>query len=337
MQSHQLLFLSQEDILSLHIPYEAVIQIVEEVMALHADGQCQIPSKIHVNPRANTYINAMPAYIGGSQDISGMKWIAGFPENRQSGIPVTWGLMVMNDSSTGAPVAVMDARWITAVRTAAVSAVTAKYCAPARAETMTIIGAGEQGRWNARLLHLVRPELRRIYVGDICDAAVDAYLRKMGPLLPDIELVPIRGGIGLQQAIDDSQILLTATQRGEKPIITCEMLHKGMLGIPLESTAWEGKTYTCFADRFVCDDRRLVETYLRDGKYTDGLPETYYTLGEIINGTASGRASDEEFVISSCHGVALSDVAVGHMILSLAQENKVGVTLPFMRETDILQ
>ena len=140
-----------------------------------------------------------------------------------------------------------------------------------------------------------------------------------------------------QAAIDDSQILLTATQRGDKPIIYSEMLHKGMLGIPLESTAWEGKTYTRFADRFVCDDWNLVQTYLRDGKYTDGLPDEYCLLGDIINGTVPGRESEDEFVITSSHGIALSDVAVAEMILRKADEKGAGQILTLMEEEDILR
>jgi len=336
MKAHQLLFLSQEDIMSLRIPYEQIIDAVENVMAAHGKGLCQLPSKIHVNPRPGTYMNAMPGYIGGEKDASGMKWVTGYPENRKLGYPVTWGLIVMNDSSTGAPLSVMDARWITAARTAAVSAVCAKYCAPKDTRAMTIIGAGEQGRWNARLLKIVLPTLDRIYVSDLFDAAVDNYIKKMQPLMPDVEFVPLYGEDKRQNAIDHSDILLSATQRGDKPLIYCEMLHKGKLGLPLESTAWEGKTYTRFADRFVCDDKGLVETYLADGKYTDGLPEEYFTLGQIINGEVPGRANEDEFVISSCHGIALSDVAVGQIVLDRAREENIGVSLPFMREVDIL-
>ena len=118
-----------------------------------------------------------------------------------------------------------------------------------------------------------------------------------------------------------------------------EMLHKGMLGIPLESTAWEGKTYTRFADRFVCDDRNLVATYLADGKYTDGLPpvEDQLLLGDIINGVVPGRTSEDEFVITSSHGIALSDVAVGQLILRKAQKQGIGTMLTLMAESDILR
>lgn len=84
----------------------------------------------------------------------------------------------------------------------------------------------------------------------------------MRPLMPEVAFIPFFTEKERQTAIDDLQILLTATQRGDKPIIYSEMLHKGMLGIPLESIAWEGKIYT----RFVCDDRNLVAAYLADGK-----------------------------------------------------------------------
>jgi len=330
-------YLSQEDILSLNISYTDVIKVVEEAMSEFGKGTCQLPVKVHVNSRPGTYINAMPSYIGGKYDIQGMKWVAGYPENRKKGLPVTWGIMVMNDSTTGAVKAIMDARWITAIRTAAVAAITAKYCKVQNTHSMTIIGAGEQGKWNARLMKLAVPELKRVYIGDLYDTAIDAYLGKMGPLMPEIEFVPVRTDAERQKAIDNSQILLTATQRGDKPIIYSEMLHKGMLGIPLESTAWEGKTYTRFADRFVCDDWELVQEYLRNGKYTDGLPEEYQILGKVINGDAVGRANEDEFVITSSHGIAISDVAVGDMILRMAESRNIGTMLSLMQEEDILR
>ena len=337
MDNYEFRYLSQEDILYLNISYLDVINVVEKVMSEFGKGNCQLPVKIHVNSRPETYINAMPAYIGGTDEAQGLKWVAGYPENRNKGLPVTWGVMVMNDCDTGAVTAIMDARWITAIRTAAVSAVTAKYCKVKDTHTMTIIGAGEQGKWNARLLKLVIPELKRIYIGDIFPSAVETYIKKMRPLMPDVEFTPIYTDEERQKAINESQVLLTATQRSGSPIIYSEMLHKGMLGIPLESTAWEGQIYTRFADRFVCDDWNLVQTYLRDGKYTDGLSEEYQLLGNIINGDSIGRDNEDEFVITSSHGIALSDVAVGQMVLRKAEEKGVGTMLTLMKEIDIIR
>ncbi|MCQ2412990.1 MAG: hypothetical protein MJ057_08575 [Sphaerochaetaceae bacterium] len=340
MQKYEFRYLSQEDILSLNLSYADVIDAVEKGMAEFGRGTCQLPVKIHTNTRPLTYINAMPAYIGGDQDVTGLKWVAGYPDNRAKGLPVTWGLMVMNDVTTGGVTAVMDATWITAVRTAAVAAVTAKYCKVKDTHSMTIIGAGVQGKFNARLIKMVVPELKKIYIHDLYPAAIDAYLKKMQPLMPEVEFIPIRSDAERQSAIDDSQILLSATQRGDKPLIYCENLHKGMLGIPLESTAWDGKTYTQFSDRFICDDWNLVKNYLDDGKYTDGLDKfinNHQILGKVINGDACGRANEDEFVIASSHGIAISDVAVGNLILKKAEEKGIGVMLPLMEETDILR
>lgn len=335
-ETYRLLFLSQEDIISMDLSYEDVIGSIEKVMSAHAKGMCQLPPKIHVNPLEGTYLNAMPAYIGGDYHMCGIKWVSGYPSNRQKGLPVTWGVIILNDYETGAPLAVMDAHWITAIRTAGVASVTAKYCAKQDVHAMTIIGAGEQGKWNARMITIIRPSIRRIYIADIYPQAVDAYIEKMQPLLPNLEIIPIRSDNERQAAIDESDILLTATQRSNTPIIYKEMLHKGMLGIPLESTAWEGKTYT-HADRFVCDDKELVEQYNRDGKYTDGLPEKIFTIGEIINGDVPGRINDEEFVISSSHGVALSDIVLAQMVYDKAKKCGAGVDLPLLRKGDIIR
>lgn len=329
-------YLSQEDILSLKIPYEDVIEVVRGVMSAHGKGLCQVPPKIHVNTRDASFLNAMPGYVNGEREICGMKWVSGYPENRAKGLPVTAGMMILNDASTGLPLAVMDCRWITAIRTAAVAAVTAQYCKVENTHTMTIIGAGEQGKWNGRLMPIAVPTIKKIYISDLYESATKAYVEKMQPLLPNVEIVPIYTDEERQAAIDESQILMTATQRGDKPLIYTEMLHKGMLGIPLESTAWEGKTYT-HADRFVCDDWNLVQVYLRDGKYTDGLPEEYQLLGKIINGDAVGRANEDEFVITSSHGISLSDVAVAQLIYDLAEERNVGTVLPLMEEADIIR
>lgn len=337
MKKTEFRYLSQEDILSLNIPYEDVIEVVREVMSAHGKGLCQVPPKIHVNTRNASFLNAMPAYVNGEIEVAGLKWVAGYPENRKKDLPVTTGLMVLNNAETGQPVAVMDCRWITAIRTAAVAAITAQYCKVADTQSMTIIGAGEQGKWNARLMKIAVPSLKKIYINDINEAAIKNYIAKMQSLISEIEIIPVYSEEKIQSAINDSQILITATQRGDKPIIYSEMLHKGMLGIPLESTAWEGKTYSRFADRFICDDWDLVQVYLRDGKYTDGLPEKYELLGKIINGDAIGRENDEEFVIASSHGIALSDIAVAQMIYDKAIEQNVGVILPLMEEVDIIR
>jgi len=95
--------------------------------------------------RGNAFIHAMPVYIGGEVDAVGVKWVSGYPGNPARGLPYINGLIILNDPSTGIPIAVMDATWITMVRTGAASGVAAKYLAPVKTKSIGIIGLGVQG------------------------------------------------------------------------------------------------------------------------------------------------------------------------------------------------
>ncbi len=335
MKKYEFKYLSQEDILKLDIPYVDVIETVEKVMAAYGRGECVCPPKVAVVTREYSFINAMPSYLENEQ-IAGMKWVAGYPKNREKNLPVTWGLLVLNDCDTGAPLLVMDCRWCTSIRTGAVAAISAKYCKNSNTQNMTIIGAGEQGRWSARLIKITVPELKKIFISDINENAFKSYVKKMQPLLPDVEIVSVVGD-ELQEAIDLSQILLTATQRMSKPIIYKEMLHKGMLGLPLEGSAWESSIYTDYIDRFVCDDWELIKTYEKRGYFKYGLPKDPQILGKCIIGKHRARKDDDEFVLARNPGMSISDIAVANKVYKLANERNIGTTLPLLEEEDILR
>ena len=102
----------------------------------------------------------MPAYFK-NLGMGGIKWVSGYPANRAIGLPQIIGLIILNDMKTGAPVCIMDGTWITAARTAAVSAVTAKYCARKDSKVVGLIGTGVQGRQNLIALKLVLPNLSK--------------------------------------------------------------------------------------------------------------------------------------------------------------------------------
>ncbi|MFO0981269.1 MAG: hypothetical protein U1E76_05855 [Planctomycetota bacterium] len=109
--------------------------------------------------RARTsFLHAMPAHLPG-KSATGIKWVSGYPRNPLRGLPYISGLMVMNDSDTGIPVGVLDASWITAVRTGACTAATARSLARPGAQVLAILGCGVQGRTNAEALRVVLPGL----------------------------------------------------------------------------------------------------------------------------------------------------------------------------------
>lgn len=327
-------YLSQEDILGLKIPYTDVISTIEHVMVSQGRGLCECPPKPGIFPREKSFIHAMPALIK-DMDICGIKWVCGYPGNREKDIPVINGLLIFNDADTGLPLAVMDCRWITALRTAAVSAVTAKYCKVSNSETMTIIGAGVQSRWNLLFLKIVVPELKKCYINDISEVGLANFIRDMQPRVPDVELIPIRGS-EIKDSIKKSQIALTATQKLSEPIIKMDMVHPGLLGIALEGKAWEDAIYTEAIDRFVCDDWALAQSYQKKGSFQLGMPKEHQILGKIIDGADVGRANDEEFVISFNMGISVSDIALAAKIYEVAKTKGVGIELPLMEQDELM-
>ena len=111
-------YLSQEDVLKAELPYEKIIDTVERTMASKGRDKVECPPKPGVHTRNSTFLHAMPAFVM-DQDICGMKWVSGYPENYKYGLPQIAGLIIYNSPETGMPLSVMDCRWITAVRTAA--------------------------------------------------------------------------------------------------------------------------------------------------------------------------------------------------------------------------
>ena len=157
----EFVYLSQEDVRATGIGMPEVMKSVERVLALHDEGKVNLPSKVilDLGERERGRINAMPAHIGGEIEICGMKWIAGFPPNPvKFGIPRAHALIILNDSWTGVPLAIMDGTYISAMRTGAVSGVGAKYLANPDSEVVGIIGCGVQAR--TQIMALRQPSLR---------------------------------------------------------------------------------------------------------------------------------------------------------------------------------
>ncbi|HIH87845.1 TPA: ornithine cyclodeaminase family protein, partial [Candidatus Bathyarchaeota archaeon] len=159
MKRVEMLYLSQEDILDMEIPMREIIPLVEKGLREHGLGQVENPPKPGIHAKSDSFIHAMPAYYR-KLGIGGLKWVSGYPTNRELGLPQILGVMITNDMETGLPTAIMVCRWITAVRTAAVSAVTAKFCAPKGADTLGVIGCGVQGRMTLGALREVTPSLK---------------------------------------------------------------------------------------------------------------------------------------------------------------------------------
>src|ERR671937_1067311 len=115
----------------------------------HHEGAWAMPPKFYLESPGHGDFRAMPARGG---DLAMLKWISSFPGNPAQGLPTVMGVVVLSDAATSAPVALLDARSVTALRTGAVAAVAAQALAREDARTVGIVGCGLHGAWAARCL-----------------------------------------------------------------------------------------------------------------------------------------------------------------------------------------
>jgi ornithine cyclodeaminase/alanine dehydrogenase len=318
MERIEVTFLSQKDILDIGLRMAEIIDLVERGLAEHSRGRVENPPKPGIHATPNSFIHAMPAYFR-DLDIGGIKWVSGYPDNRAQGLPQIIGTVILNDMKTGSPVCIMDGTWITAARTAAVSAITTKYCARKDSRVLGVVGAGVQGRYSLIALKEILPNLEKVKIVDIDTQAAERYRNELASkagvqiiICNDVESVT-RG----------SDIIITATQRLAKPLVKNEWFERGSLGIGLEaSRAWYGDTILK-ADKFVTDDWEQTKHFKTQGAFPDGLPELYAELGTIVCGKKPGREKEDERILAINIGLALEDIIVANRIYQIAKGKNV--------------
>jgi len=281
-----------------------------------------MPPKPGVHPKQDAFIHAMPAYIP-SLNAVGVKWVSGFPENYKRGLPYINGLLILNDPDTGVPVCVMDCIWITAWRTAAATAVAAKYLANKNSETIGILGCGVQGRTNLEMLCEIFP-IRYVKVFDIVDGKAKEYCKVMSSKLG----IEIRPQVDPEHTVIDSEIVVTAGPflKNPKPSLEFRWLKKGAFCCPLDLDSYLKPEVFEKADILYTDDVNQFKSFREKG-YFKGLSRKIYDLGDLISGKVSGRESKEQIIISINIGIALEDIALASLIYKKAKNLNVGILL----------
>jgi ornithine cyclodeaminase/alanine dehydrogenase len=310
----------------MNLSLREVIALVEKGLGEHGKGLVENPPKPGIHASPSSFIHAMPAYFK-NLGLGGIKWVSGYPDNREIGLPQIIGLIILNDMKTGVPVCVMDGTWITAVRTAAVSAVTAKYCARKDSKVLGIVGVGVQGRQNLIALKVVLPKLSKAKIFDISrEAAIKCRDEIASQAEMDITVCD-----SVEDVAKGSDIIVTATQRLATPLIKDEWFGAGCLGMGLEaSRAWYGDAILK-ADKFVTDDWEQTKHFKSQGAFPDGLPKLHAELGEIVAGVKPGREKEGERILAINIGLALNDIIVANHIYEMAKKKNTYTTLPLIR------
>lgn len=249
--------------------------------------------------------------------------MGGYPENFKRDLPYITGLLVLNDVETGVPYAIMDCTWITAVRTAAATALTAKYLARSDSDTLAILGCGIQGRYNLETLNEIF-QISKVKVYDISEEIARRYavdmLSRFGL---DIEIVG-----NPQQAVNDADIIVTAGPflMDPKPVISYDWIKSGTLVCPLDVDSYIKPDVFIKSDLLFTDDLNQFNHFKTNGLF-QSCPEDIAELCDVVAGKVTGRENDRQIISAINIGLALEDMAVAPIVYKRATENDIGVWL----------
>lgn len=323
----ELLYLTREDVRDIAPDQLEIVGLVRQALEAHGRNNCEMPAKIGIHPMPNSLMHAMPAWVE-TNDACGIKWAENFPDNSDLGLPATSGLLVLNSPTSGWPVCVMDAVWITAKRTPAVTALACEYLAPSRVKKAGIAGAGVQGREHAKILPEVLGDLEVIHFYDPNTLAIESAVAELQPGLDGIEL---RSASSPEEMVRGSQIVVSATPIlfEPNPQVRHEWVEPGSLLLPIDlDSYWEWETLSG-ADKFLVDSLEEMEHFTGvAGYFPNGLPEVYGELGEVVAGLKPGREREDELIVDMNIGMAVEDIVVGAELYRRACDADVGRILP---------
>lgn len=322
-----ILYLSMEDVEKVSLSFIECINIIEETFLAHGTGSVELPLKQEIKPSHNSFLHAMSARVP-SMDGLGMKYISYLPANFENGLPDSTAVLVLNDPVTLHPICIMEGLWLTYLRTGCMAAVAAKYCAREKTEVVSFIGLGGLARWTLPALEVVLPNLKKAKGFARRQSSKDNFIIDMKERVKT-EITVVQSA---QEAIQGSDLIISATSRPPEPFLEEEWWSPGSVAIPLDTLSCWKPTALERADKFICTDPNFIRRAIKL-KYPDfNFRAEPLEVGKIISGGFKGRESDEERIMVMMSGVGSIDVTIGKKIYDLAVEKGIGTKLNFMRK-----
>jgi ornithine cyclodeaminase/alanine dehydrogenase-like protein (mu-crystallin family) len=301
------------------LPMAECIEVMAEALASLARGEVHNPLRFVVRPpEAPSLMGLMPAYRGGANPLWGLKTVVIAPGNAARNMDLHQGFVALFDGETGETRALLNAGGITAVRTAAVSAVATRLLARDDARTLAILGAGIQGKANLEAMRAVRDFDR-----------VVAWSRTPGRA--GAELDGVNEVATVEEALRDADVVVTATSAAE-PIVQRSWLKEGAhvnaVGSSIPTTR-ELDTETMRDAALFVDRRESTVNEAGDFLFPQregaiGPEHIRAEIGELLIGSAEGRRSSEELTVFKSLGLAVEDLAAAEHVLRRAEAEDAG-------------
>ena len=318
MADEPIRYLSRADVEAVGLTSPEVVDILEGAFRDKRAGDVEMPPKVGVHPREDAFIHAMPAYLAGV-DAVGLKWVAGYPSNQPLGIPYIHGLFVLSDAATGRPLAVMDATWITEVRTAAASILGIRALAERPIESMGILGCGRQGHVHLELAEQVFPSLERVALFDRHQERADALAAAHLNLEFQVASAAEEIAAGADVIVTTAAIV----RQPERPLRRAH-LKDATVACAVDFDATLSEDLFEDAATFVVDDLAQYRYYRQQG-YFAGYPPEATELADVLADDAPRPRGLSVYVPL---GIALEDVAVAAEVNRRAADAGLGRELP---------
>jgi len=296
---------------------EDAIKAVEDVFKEKNLGRVQTPLKTFLfYEKYNGDHRFMPAYLE-KLDIAGVKIVNTYPENRKKyGLPTVAGIIVLATPKTGEILAILDATWITVVKTAAASAVATKHLARNNSETLGLVGAGLQAIAHLEAFAQIM-KLKKVKVWSRTSETAEKFLQKMTRQYSEIRFNMAKD---VKEAVKDSDVVATITP-SRQPIVMVDWVKPGVHINAMGADA-PGKQEL---DPEILRKAKIVVDDLEHSSHSgeinvplaQGLiseEDIYGEIGEIALGRKPGRTSPNEITVFASTGVAIQDIAVAEIV-----------------------
>jgi len=335
--------LLDSDAVRANAPMGELIAALEDAFGAYQRGDAQMPAKSYIDlPEYNGDFRSMPAYLrvrGDSTehtaegwDAAGVKWVNVHTNNHEEyGLPTVLGTMIYSDPKTAFPLAIMDGRELTMLRTGAAAAVATDHLAIEDASSLGIIGAGVQSYTQLEAIAAIRP-IEEVVISDVDAERAAEFIEQFD------DRFEIRAGSVTEAAACD--VLSTVTPV-ESPIVersdVGEHTHINAIGADAA-----GKHE--LADEILLDATLVIDDYeqtTHSGEinvpYSQGVltdEDIYSSIGEIVVGDKKGRTVEDGISVFDSTGLAIQDVAAAHVVYTAAFESDSGTAFDLLGLAD---
>ena len=299
-----------KDKIAILLPMEECIEVMEKMFRSLAAGECIQPLRnIMPLPDRSGVLGMMPGHAS-KLGVMGIKVITVFHANSEAGLPSHQGVVMLFDAKHGQPLMLFDALEITAIRTAAASAVATKVLSREKSSTLAIIGSGEQARRHIEAMLIIR-KIKQINLW----SRNEKNAKHLANTLSGEYNIPVHIKKNVQQAVEHADIICTVTSSKE-PLVMGEWIAPGThINAVGSSTAIARELDTAaiiksklFADCYESLFNEAGDFLIpkKEGAVTDDHVKA--EIGEVLAGTKQGRENDDDITIFKSLGIAAEDI-----------------------------